>query len=60
MRKENTEKIVRTENDKQKRKHRNKGKCAQNKQWTERRVKTDVKAVIKRKVIPQIFLKFFF
>lgn len=40
MRKANTEKTVRTENDKQKRKHRNKGKYAQEKQWTERKVKT--------------------
>lgn len=40
MRKANTEKITRTKNDKHKRENRNKGKYAQNKQWTERKVKT--------------------
>lgn len=37
MRKANTEKIVRTENDTQKKKPRNKGKYAQNKQRTDRK-----------------------
>lgn len=36
----NTEKRVRTKNYKHKKKHRNKAKYAQNKQWTERKVKT--------------------
>lgn len=41
MRKANTEKIGRTENGKHRKgSNRNKGKYAQNEQWTERKVNT--------------------